>query len=193
MSNQNILYIRGLGGAKTLILQKAYIAMLNYFRADKIYFFEPNWEKKGDADAENNDAKKQRLDDFFEANGHPGIIYANSAGAALAVQLTIRHATVIESCHLVCGKVTGHANFSENHNKRAPSFKPIVKQSEQLLNNISPKIARKFNCYIPKDSKNDGVLDVTDMIVPGAKTIYLPRLQHNWAIFYAALRYMPKL
>lgn len=193
MSEREVLYIPGLGGKRSLRVQRPYLRTLKVFSGKSFHFFETKWEDQEEGKPETNNAKYQRLNDFFDERNRPGIIYANSAGAALAARLAIERSSEIKSCHLICGKVLGASKIGTEYKERAPAFEEAVIRSEQAVANLDTETAQKIFCYVPKDREDDGVLEVIDMIVPGANIVELPPLPHTSAIIYAARHYLPKL
>ena len=178
------LYIPGLGGKRSILLQRAYIGGLNIFRKKQnhISFFDPRWETN-----EEYSAKFDRLLTRYEEAGKPPTVWAVSAGASLAVRLCVE---LVEQPHLniICGKVLGSQNIGEHYRKRAPAFVRSVEYSQTLYEQLDPNLCTN---YIPKENA-DGVIDTSDMTIPGSKIVDLPPLHHARAIGYALLRYLPK-
>lgn len=189
--NNNVLYIPGLGKNRSIRIQRPGTRIMDFFERRDFYFFNPEWEV-GIHSSESFVDKFNRLSAFYRQSGKPSIVYANSAGATLATVLTVEHPD-IEQCHLVCGKILGAAKIGPEYSGRAPAFVESVKASESAVKNLDPTIAEKFTCYIPKDREDDGVLEVVDMVIPGANIIELPPLSHARAILYAYWNYLPHL
>jgi hypothetical protein len=181
----NTLYIPGLGGKRSILLQRAWVRGLNVFRSpeEKISFFDPRWETD-----ELYTDKYERLQHFYEQIGRPSSVWAISAGASLAVRLCVEISDD-PSLHLVCGKIFGSEKIGQGYRNRAPAFTESVEQSERLAEQLSPASAL---CYVPKDDA-DGVIETVDMTLDGAQTVALPRLRHARAIGYALVRYLPRI
>lgn len=187
---EGVLYIPGLGAGRSMNIQKRYLNVLNKLSRRRQYFlFEPNWETEPQQNAKQ---LYERLEEFYESNARPSIIYANSAGGALATRLAIEQ-TGISECHLICAKILGAAKIGPEYRNRAPALYESVSESETIANKIPEAEARKFYCYTPKNQENDGVLETIDMKIAGSHEVALPALQHAAAITYAALRHLPRI
>ena len=177
------LYIPGLGGKRSILLQRTYIGVLNVFRRknNHISFFDPHWETE-----EPYATKFERLRLHYQQAETPQTVWAVSAGASLAVRLCVELDSQ-PKLNIVCGKVLGSEKIGENYRRRAPAFMESVESSEILYNDLDPDMT---TCYIPKDDA-DGVIETVDMTVPGSRIVDLPALRHARAIGYALLRYLP--
>lgn len=177
------LYIPGLGGKRSILLQRTYIGALNVFRRknNHISFFDPRWETE-----EPYATKFERLRSHYEQAERPRTVWAISAGASLAVRLCVELDNQPQ-LNIVCGKVLGSTKIGDNYRRRAPAFVESVESSEVLYSDLNTDTT---TCYIPKDDA-DGVIETVDMTIPGSRIIDLPALRHARAIGYALLRYLP--
>jgi hypothetical protein len=178
------ILVPGLGGRRSLIAQRGYVAVLNFFRpaSSHIHFFYPRWET-----SETRDEKYGRLRQLTD-KVKPRKVFAVSAGGTLAVPLSVEFPD-ISTTHLICAKVTGAEKIGPDRQKQAPAFKPAAAISESMVDNGAVDSDR-FACYVPKNDK-DGVIESVDMLVPGALVVDLPPLKHAFAIGYALARYLP--
>ncbi len=173
------LYIPGLGNGRLSDAQKKYVAFLNRLRSPKrhIDFFDARWET-----AETYEEKYARLRAYA-----PRKVFAISAGSSLAVRLAAEDPRV-EEVHLICGKVTGAEKIGPQRQQQAPALLPSVRYVEQLID--GGLSGEKFTCYVP-NAEDDGVLETVDMVLPNAKIVKLPPLNHAFAISYALVRHVP--
>lgn len=177
------LYIPGLGGKRSILLQRTYIGLLNVFRSksNHISFFDPRWETE-----EPYPTKYERLLLHYEQSESPPIVWGVSAGASLAVRLCVELANQPQ-LNIICGKVLGSTKIGSHYRRRAPAFVESVESSETLCSNLDPE---RCTCYIPKNDA-DGVIETIDMSIPNSRIIKLPAFRHARAIGYALMRYLP--
>lgn len=174
-----VLYIPGLGNGRLLTAQRGYVALLNRMRSpeEQIDFFEAKWETD-----EPYDEKYDRL-----LAADPRKIFAVSAGAALAVRITIEQPKV-EVAHLICGKVTAPETIGPVYQSRAPALLEAVQESDELIKGGNH--GNRFVCYVPR-LEYDGAIETVHMVVPNAPVVELPPFKHLLAISYTLARYVP--
>jgi hypothetical protein len=184
-NHQETLVMLGLGDDKVVARQTRFVEFLNRSRpADaQILIFPTLWQT-----SETKTDKKRRLGVFVQENSGIKIVYAISAGGSLGVNL-IPDMPPETEYHFMCGKLQNADSLGIERRQRAPALFDCVVDSEIVIaqTDFSDYNITCHYGYI------DGVLSISDQLLPGTVHHRIPMINHSATIALAYPTILRKL
>jgi alpha-beta hydrolase superfamily lysophospholipase len=181
VAQHHIIYIPGLFDKLNRRIGQATALALWRLNGIHPHYFVVGWANEQESFDAKLDRLLKRIDDL-KAHGHHVSLVAASAGASLALVALHERPNELRAVVTICAMLRRPPNFDELIFATNPAVEGSLEHFALIESQIPPEVRKKILSAQPRDDK---VIPVGEMHIPGAQVEQLPIRGHVAGIFTA--------